>query len=99
MGAALANSYIPDYLTADQAEMYKMGLDDKAYLQEEKAVEAYRLALEKSFELNLYNDNTAYATRRLGELRPDEFPQLTEELLDAQYTSSSISDRTFLSQP
>jgi hypothetical protein len=99
MGNALTNSYLPDYLTEDQIEIYQMGLEDKAYLQEEKAVEAYRLALEKSFELNLYNDNTAYATRRLGELRPGEFPQLTEELMEATYTSSSRSDRSFLTQP
>jgi tetratricopeptide (TPR) repeat protein len=99
MGVALTNSYIPDYLTEDQIELYQMGLEDKAYLQEEKAVEAYRLALEKSFELNLYNNNTAYATRRLGELRPGEFPQLTEELMEATYTSSSRSDRSFLTQP
>jgi tetratricopeptide (TPR) repeat protein len=88
MGAALENSYIPSYLSADQVEFYKMALEDKIYPQEEKAVESYKLALEKSFELSLYNENTAYAIRRLGDLRPDDYPGLEEGLLDPGYVST-----------
>ncbi len=85
MGETLKNSHVPAYLTTDQKELYTMALEDKIYPQEEKAVEAYTRALEKSFELSLYNDNTAYATRRLGELRPDDFPGLEETLLQPEY--------------
>ena len=88
MGASLQNSYIPSYLSEDQVEFYKMALDDKIYPQEEKAVESYKLALDKSFELSLYNENTAYAIRRLGELRPDDYPGLEEGLLDPGYVST-----------
>ena len=91
MATALADSYIPSYLTEDQVEFYTMALEDKIYPQQEKAVEAYTRALEKSFELSLYNENTAYATRRLGELRPDDFPGLEEGLLNPGY----VSTRTF----
>jgi hypothetical protein len=94
MGDALMNSFIPDYLNEDQREFYVMGLEDKAYVQEEKAVNAYKLALEKAYEFNLYNDNTAYATRQLGELRPDEYPQLDEEMLTPRFTAASNQTRS-----
>jgi hypothetical protein len=88
MAESLRTSDRPDYLTAEQEEFYTMALEDKAYVQEEKAINAFKLALDKSYELTLYNENTAYATRRLGELRPDEFQGLSEQLLDPRWTSS-----------
>ena len=90
MGDSLANSPCQFHLSDDQCEMYTMGLQDKAYPQTEKAVEAYRLALEKSFDLNLYNENTAYATRRLGELRPEDFPGLEEMVPEPGYTAEKV---------
>ena len=87
MATTLIESPCPFYLTDDQCEIYKMTLEDKAYVQTEKAVEAYKLALTKSYELNLYNDNAAFATRRLGELRPDDFPGLAETLPEPGLTS------------
>jgi len=90
MGTSLKNSDRPSYLTEDQLEIYNMGIEDRVYPQIEKAVEAYKLALEKSYELTLYNENTEYATRQLGVLRPDEFPGLGEALLESRYTSSKI---------
>ncbi len=95
MGASLENSYIPSYLSQDQVEFYKMALEDKIYPQQEKAVESYKLALEKSFELSLYNENTAYAIRRLGELRPDDFPGLEEGLLEPGYVSTQTFSADF----
>lgn len=99
MGDSLTNSYIPDYLNDDQREMYTMGLEDKKYLQVEKATNVYAQALTKAYELNLYNENTAYATRRLAELRPDEFPELSEDILEPRYTSGQTSERDFESTP
>ena len=95
MGETLQNSYIPDYLTEDQKEIYRMNLEDKVYPQIEKAKEAYAAALGKSFELSLYNDNTAFATRRLGELRPEDFPGLEEELLVPRYTATAARSFDF----
>jgi tetratricopeptide (TPR) repeat protein len=88
MASSLKNSTVPFYLDDDQRDMYRMQLEDKAYPQVEKAVAAYGAALGRSFELTLYNDNTAFATRRLGELRPDDFPGLSEMLLEPRYTST-----------
>jgi cellulose synthase operon protein C len=99
MAAALRESYIPPNLNADQKEFYKMGLEDRAFPQVEKAVEAYNTAVQKSFELSLYNENTAYAIRRLGELRPATYPQLEETLLEAKYTAGDRSGIQFEEQP
>jgi len=92
MGDTLTSAPLPYYLTDDQAEMYNMAIEDRVYVQHEKAVAAYKLALEKSFELTLYNENTAFAARRLGELRPDDFPGLEEFLLDPGYVSKRARD-------
>ncbi|MEZ4234856.1 MAG: tetratricopeptide repeat protein [Myxococcota bacterium] len=93
MADSFVNSDKPSYLTPDQVEIYSMQLADRAYVMDEKAVNAYKLALDKSFELTLYNENTAYATRQLGELRPDDYPGLTEELLQPRYTSSKSTQK------
>ncbi len=78
MGETLKKSPCPYYLTEDQCEIYQMTLTDRAYTQTEKAVEAYKLALSKAYELRVYDQNAAVATRRLGELRPLDFPGLAE---------------------
>jgi hypothetical protein len=93
MAEALRTGAVPSYLTEEQIELYKMGIEDKAYVQDEKAVNAYKLALDKSYELTLYNENTAHATRRLGELRPDDYPGLSEQLLDPRWTSSKAGKK------
>ena len=99
MSDSLTNSYIPSYLTEDQAELYKMGLEDKAYVQTEKAVNAYAQALGEAYKYNVYDENTAFATRRLGELRPEDFPVLVEELDEPRFTARSAVDRTFIDAP
>ena len=99
MGDALRNSHIPSYLTPEQVELYRIALEDKVFVQTEKAVEAYKLCLDKSYQLSLYNDNTAFATRRLGDLRPTEYPSLEERLLTPRYTSKNVVERTFIEQP
>lgn len=89
MAESLSSSYIPSYLTEDQKELYVMALEDRVFPQKEKAVEAYTKALQKSFELSIYNDNTAYATRQLGVLRPEDFPGLEENLLKPEYVTTA----------
>jgi len=80
LAQSLRSSYVPPYLTEEQKEIYAAAMEDKAYPTEEKAAQAYGEALNKSYELNLYNDNTLYAVRRLGELRPASFPPMWEDL-------------------
>ncbi len=86
-GTTVVESYVPSYLTENQADLYRMGLEDRAYTQREKAANFYAEAIKQAFSVNLYNEQTAFAIRRLGELRPDEFPLLEEELIDPRYTT------------
>jgi tetratricopeptide (TPR) repeat protein len=96
MADSLVGSFIPSYLTEDQVDLYKMGLEDKAYLQTEKAVNTYAQALGEAYKYNVYDDNTAFATRRLGELRPEDFPVLIEELDLPRFTARSSVQRSFI---
>ncbi|MFZ5477147.1 MAG: tetratricopeptide repeat protein [Myxococcota bacterium] len=92
---SLKGSYVPTYLTADQKELYTMALEDKAFPQIEKAAAAYDSALQKSYELYLYNENTANATRRLGVLRPDDYPGLFEKIPEPRFASPSVFTASF----
>jgi len=98
MADALLNGDAPYYLTDDQVEFYKMGMQDMAYPRTQAAIELYKLALDKSYELTLYNEDTAYATRRLGELAPEDFPGLEEEILEPTYTSADTKAYDFESE-
>ncbi len=99
LGESLVNSYLPTYLTTDQAEMYHMALEDKAFPATEKAVNAYAEALKKSYDLNLYNENSAEATRRLGVLRPADFPGLFEQVPAPRFTAPSEFTASFETEP
>ncbi len=89
MADALDGAPVPFYLDQDQADYYRMGLQDKVYGQVENAVGFYKQALTTSYDLHYYNEATAFATRRLGELRPDDFPGLEEMLPEPGYTAES----------
>ena len=68
--------------------MYRIALGDMIFPQIEQAVGFYKQSLDKAYELTLYTEDTAYAVRRLGELRPDEFPGLEEQIIEPRFTSS-----------
>jgi len=95
----LLNSYVPTYLTEDQKEIYHMALEDKAYQPKLKAQAAYQAALGKAFDLSIYNDETAIATRRLGVLAPDEYPGLFETIPAPRYSSPSVTSVSFEKEP
>ena len=95
LAETLRGAYAPPKLTEEQLELYRMGLEDKAYPNEEKAVQAYTQALTKSYELNLYNENTGLAVRQLGVLRPFDYPGLSEDLIKPRFTSNTVVQSTF----
>ncbi len=99
MSETLMKSYVPVNLTDEQREFYTMGLADKAFPQVEKAVNQYKEALRASFEANLYNADTDLATKRLGELRPDEYPGFYETLDKPLYTATSVKTASFETEP
>lgn len=99
LSESFLNSYIPAYLTEEQREIYVMTLQDRAYPQIQKATEAYNTALQKAYELSLYNENTEFAARRLGELNPKEYPGLFEIIPETRYSAPSVYSASFETQP
>jgi tetratricopeptide (TPR) repeat protein len=92
---ALLNSPRPPGLTDDQYEIYKYGLEDKAYPVQDKAVDAYKRALDKSYELSIYSPFTQLAFKALSKERPNEYPEQLEELLEPAYTASTYDTSSY----
>ena len=88
MAGSLRHAWVPPWLSDEQAELYRLGLDDEAWRFEEKAVDAYRHAVDRSRELAVYGVHLAHAGERLTSLRPDDHPRLDENLLDPAYHRS-----------
>ena len=93
MAAAFRGAHVPTHLTPQQAEYYRMRLEDEAYKQEQQAAETYAAALGRAYELDLFNEATARANERLTRLRPDDFPPSYELLPAPDYASASSKDR------
>lgn len=72
----LVESPDPPGLDEDQLMMYRIELEDQAFPLEEKAVEGYELALEKSYELKVYNDFTIYAQDQVNRFMPGEYGEI-----------------------
>lgn len=73
---SIRSAPIPRSLTIDQQEIYRAELDAVALGPEEKGLEAFERALEKAYELNIYNHCTLESQRNLKELNPNQFPDL-----------------------
>jgi hypothetical protein len=94
---SILNSYVPYWFDQDQTDMWKMRLEDQAYVYNERSVEYYELALQKAYEGNIYNDYTAYAVRRLGELRPNDYPEFAEIIPETTFLVTTESkSRTYI---
>ncbi|MFH1464693.1 MAG: tetratricopeptide repeat protein [Pseudomonadota bacterium] len=95
MAVSLRGAWVPPWLTEDQAELYRMGLEDEAWRMEEKGVEAYAHAVVRSRELEVVGAVPAEASRRLAALRPDEHPGLGEDLLAPEFLGQGGSGGGF----
>lgn len=94
---SITGSYIPYWFDEDQTTMWTMRLEDQAYVYNERAVEYYELALVKAYEGNIYNKYTAYAVRRLGELRPNDYPEFAEIIPETTFlVTTDSAPRTFI---
>ncbi len=99
MAGSLREAWVPHWLTPEQVELYRLALDDEAWMQEEKAVEAYRGAVERSRALALYGEALDQAGIRLSALRPDEVPTPSEDLLRPGYLADPGGPPPFVTEP
>jgi len=81
LAETVLNAPIPTSLrTEQQKQLYRAALKDRAFPLQDQAADALEQALGRSYELGIYNNFTALAASRLAELRPKEYPALTERL-------------------
>ncbi len=95
MADCLRGAWVPPWLTPEQAELYRIELDDEAWHQEEKAAEAYRAAVLRSREIAVYGEAVAEAGQRLTALRPEESPTPSEDLLEPGYLGTTSEGGEF----
>jgi tetratricopeptide (TPR) repeat protein len=99
MADCLRGAWVPPWLTPEQAELYRLELEDEAWRQEEKAAEAYRQAVGRSRQIALYGEAVADADQRLASLRPEEGTAPAEELLSPTYLGVSPASPPFEREP
>src|SRR5262249_53893647 len=70
---SLLEAPIPKNLDPDQEELYRATLEAKAAEYEEPAIDALELALNKAFELQIYNEWTLQAEDLMKEFKADAY--------------------------
>ncbi len=73
----------PKKLDEDQCAIYQAALQEQGFPLEEKAIEAYDKALQKAYELGLYNDWLAKTQEAMKAYEPQRFPDVHENELIA----------------
>ncbi len=74
----LIDSPDPRGLDEDQLAMYRGELENRAFPLEEKAIDAFEKALEKSSQLSVYNEWTLLAQDQLNKFKPGAFLEAHE---------------------
>ena len=77
----LLDAPVPRGLDREQQELYRATLENQALPLEDKAVDAFRKAIETSGRTGYYSEWTLLAEERLREYRPDEVPDRRQPAL------------------
>ena len=91
MSRSLVDSDRPTYLTEPQLVEYEDFLDQLIFTQLEKSKHAYALAVNKSTELQLYNESSHIALERLDYLGAEDAPTVPEMLSADPYLSRTTA--------
>lgn len=78
MAQNIIDSPDPKGLDEDQVDMYRAELENLALPLEDKAIEAFEKALEKAYELSVYNEWTLAAQDKINRYRPGSFDKVRE---------------------
>lgn len=70
----LYNQPTPEGLTPEQEEMYRMQLDEYAFPLQEKALTAYRSALELALQYRAYNEWSSRSAAAISQLESEAYP-------------------------
>lgn len=72
--SALFSAPVPKNLNPEELDLYQTELEKRAQPIEEKAIEAFKEALEKSYKLAILTPYTMLAYEQLSQYRPNEYP-------------------------
>ncbi len=72
--SALFSAPVPKHLKPEEVELYVSELEKRARPIEEKAVDAFKKAVEKSFSLGILTPFTRLAYEQLSQYRPAQYP-------------------------
>jgi hypothetical protein len=73
---ALFDAPVPKELNEEQRAIYQEELNNLAFPVEEKAIEAFEKALQKAYELGVYNEWTTLTQENLNKYKPGTYPEL-----------------------
>lgn len=94
----IRNSPIPDRLNFNQTEIYKGLLEDKATVVEDKAVSAYKRAIDTAKNERWFNDYSRQAEVELAKLRPKEYGEPAEIRAEPTHLAPGYTRAKFIDE-
>lgn len=88
----LYDTPVPDTLSEDEQEIYRVELEDIGVRYEDTAVQRYQTAVEKARELKVQNEWTQKALEKLNRYKPAEYPLLKKEKRILPFRSTALLD-------
>lgn len=83
---------VPETLSEDEQEIYRVELEDIGVRYEDTAVQRYQTAVEKARELKVQNQWTLRALENLNRYKPAEYPLLKKEKRNLPFRSLGLLD-------
>jgi hypothetical protein len=65
---------LPEGLNPDQEDQYRMVLDERAFPLQEKALTAYRTALQLALKFQAYNEWSSKSAKAISKLESEAYP-------------------------
>lgn len=92
------NSPVPKRLNYSQEEIYKGLLEDRASMIENKAVQAYKQALDVALKQNWFNEYSKKAEIQLAKLRPREYRKPSELRAEPEHLNPGFMRSAFITK-
>lgn len=97
--ATLRMSHVSSYLDVKQARLYAEAIDERAWLQEEKATAAWTEVIDTAHRLGICHPVVAQAIARRHEMRPDTWDGLDEERPEPHFLARASAPVPFANTP
>lgn len=87
---AILSAPLPKGLNAQESQMYKDGIKKIAEPFQQKAVESYKLAVQRGQELEVYTSSYETAYKYMNAVQPQEYYSNGEKLFDTKFVKWSV---------